>query len=171
MTHSDESMLDSPKPDIHIRQATLNDVQAVVEFNTALAFETEGKVLEPFRLNLGVDAVLADPKRGFYLLAEEVSSNRPLGQLLLTYEWSDWRNGVFWWIQSVYVHEEWRRRGVFRRLFHSVMEKARNDEAVIGVRLYVEEKNRLAQQVYQEMGLSPAGYQVYELDFVMPLKS
>jgi ribosomal protein S18 acetylase RimI-like enzyme len=171
MIHSEESNLASPTSEVRIRKATLNDVQAVVDFNTALAWETEGKQLEPLRLKLGVSAVLVDSKRGFYLIAEEVSSGKPLGQLLLTYEWSDWRNGVFWWIQSVYVHEGWRRRGVFRRLFQSLMEQMKEQQAVVGVRLYVEEGNRLAQQVYKKMGLCSAGYQVYELDMVLPRQS
>ncbi len=167
MTHSNESRSDAPNPKIRIRQAILNDVPTVVEFNAALALETEGKQLEPSRLQQGVKAVLDNPEHGFYLIAEDVHSGKVIGQLLITYEWSDWRNGVFWWIQSVYVHEEWRRRGVFRNLYQSVMEEARNKKTVAGVRLYVEKENRLAQQVYQELGLLLAGYHVYELDFVL----
>jgi GNAT superfamily N-acetyltransferase len=171
MTHSKESMSDAPNPEIRIRQAILNDVHAVVEFNAALALETEGKQLELSRLQQGVKAVFDNPEHGFYLIAEDVHSGKVIGQLLITYEWSDWRNGVFWWIQSVYVNEEWRRCGVFRNLYHYVLEEARNRKAVAGVRLYVEKENRLAQQVYQELGLLPAGYHVYELDFVLSRES
>ncbi len=171
MTHSKESTSDRQGAAIRIRQATINDVNAIVEFNAALARETEGKQLDPSRLHQGVRAVLGHPEHGFYLIADEVSSGKAIGQLLITYEWSDWRNGVFWWLQSVYVHEAWRRRGVFRRLLRVVMEEARKRKTVAGVRLYVEEENRLAQQVYQELGLCRAGYQVYELDFVLPRQS
>jgi len=171
MTQSKESMTRVPNQEIRIRQATLHDVHAVAEFNTALAQETEGKQLEPSRLQQGVKAVLDNPEHGFYLIAEDVSSGKAIGQLLITYEWSDWRNGVFWWIQSVYVHKSWRRRGVFRNLYQYVMEEARKKKTVAGVRLYVEKENRLAQQVYQELGLLPAGYHVYELDFVLSRES
>ncbi len=157
--------------DIHIRPANSDDVKAVVEFNAALAHVTEGKKLEPSRLQQGVEAVLHHPEHGFYLIAEEASSKQAIGQLLITYEWSDWRNAVFWWLQSVYVHESWRRQGVFRKLYHHVMTEARNRKTVAGVRLYVEQENQLAQQVYQHMGLLPAGYHVYELDFVLPKSS
>lgn len=168
MTHSDESKYDAKNLEVHIRQASFNDSRAIVEFNAALALETEGKQLDSFRLQQGVQSVLENPKHGFYLIAEEGTSRQPIGQLLITYEWSDWRNGVFWWIQSVYVHEKWRRRGVFRRLHDSIMKQARHQEGIAGVRLYVEKENHVAQQVYQELGLSQAGYHVYELDFVPP---
>ena len=171
MTHSNESMTDAQTPKILIRQAILNDFQAVVEFNAALAWETERKQLDTSRLQEGVIAVLNNSEHGFYLIAEDVHSGKTIGQLLITYEWSDWRNGVFWWIQSVYVHKSWRRRGVFRNLYQYVMEEARKKKTVAGVRLYVEKENRLAQQVYQELGLLPAGYHVYELDFVLSRES
>lgn len=170
MTNPQESMTEIQGLDFRIRQATIGDVQAVIQFNAALARETEGKQLEPSRLEQGVKTVLEGPEHGFYLIAEEVSSGKPIGQMLITYEWSDWRNGVFWWLQSVYVHKLWRRRGVFRQLYHYIMEEARNRKTVVGVRLYVEHENRLAQKVYQEIGLMPAGYHVYEIDFAPPEK-
>ena len=168
MTRSIESIPNSTHPEIRIRPATIHDMQMVVEFNTALARETEGKQLEVSRLHQGVKALFNNPQHGFYLVAEEGSSSNVIGQLLITYEWSDWRNGVFWWLQSVYVQESWRRRGVFRMLYDYVLAEARSRKTVVGVRLYVETQNRLAQQVYQEMGLLPAGYDVYELDFILP---
>lgn len=171
MTLSQEPRAGSPQPEIRIRQATIKDLDAVVEFNAALARETEGKQLELARLQQGVMAVFNNPEHGFYLIAEALSSGKPIGQLLITYEWSDWRNGVFWWIQSVYVHQAWRRCGVFRRLYGYVLEEAKNLNTVAGVRLYVETENSIAQQVYQEVGLCPAGYHVYELDFVLPKNS
>jgi len=168
MTQPQDSLKKNPPASIRIRHATSQDVSSVVEFNAALARETERKTLEPSRLQQGVKAVLDHPEHGFYLMAEDVSSEKAIGQLLITYEWSDWRNAVFWWLQSVYVHESWRRRGVFRTLYDYVMAEARNRNNVAGVRLYVEEENHLAQQIYQQMGLLPAGYHVYELDFVLP---
>jgi GNAT superfamily N-acetyltransferase len=171
MNSSQQSRSDSSNPEMRIRQATIKDVDAVVKFNTALARETEGKQLEPVRLRNGVMAVLDNPEHGFYLLAEEPASGNVIGQLLITYEWSDWRNGVFWWLQSVYVHQAWRRCGVFRRLYFHVLEEAKIQKTVAGVRLYVEKENHLAQQAYQELGLLPAGYHVYELDLVLPKSS
>ena len=171
MTSLQGSGADSPQSEIRIRQAVIDDLNEVVDFNAALARETEGKQLELVRLRQGVKAVLNNPEHGFYLIAEALSSGKPIGQLLITYEWSDWRNGVFWWIQSVYVHQTWRRCGVFRRLYRHVLEEAKIRSDVAGVRLYVETKNSIAQQVYQALGLCPAGYHVYELDFVLPKTS
>jgi len=171
MTRAEDSLPEPHQASIHIRHATSYDVDSVMEFNAALARVTEGKTLAPSILQLGVKAVLDNPEHGFYLIAEEASSGKAIGQLLITYEWSDWRNAVFWWLQSVYVHEAWRRQGVFRKLYDYVIAEARNRKTVAGVRLYVEQENRLAQQVYQHMGLLPAGYHVYELDFVLPKSS
>ena len=163
-----ESIPEMPHPTIQIRLATKNDVDTVVKFNAALAQETERKQLEPSVLQQGVKAVLDNPAHGFYLIAEDVLSGECVGQLLVTYEWSDWRNGVFWWLQSVYVQQSWRRQGIFQRLYSYVMEEARNRKTVAGIRLYVEKENQLAQRVYEKAGLLSAGYHVYELDFVLP---
>ena len=157
--------------EVRIRQATANDLSVLMEYNVALASETEEKLLELDRLQRGVEAVLENPEHGFYLIAENAASGKVVGQMLVTYEWSDWRNGVFWWLQSVYVQKSWRRHGVFRRLYKHVMRKARSSQKVVGVRLYVEKENHLARQVYQDLGLLPAGYHVYELDFVLSAKS
>ena len=92
---------------------------------------------------------------------------RLIGQLMITYEWSDWRNGVFWWIQSVYVALPWRRQGVFRRMHDVIVGQAKADPRVCGIRLYVEQDNRTAQTVYQRVGLSPSAYAVFEQDFVL----
>lgn len=153
--------------DIVVRPAKMTDLQTLVNFNAALARETEGKHLDLSRLAKGVQSVFDSPEHGFYLVAEEPLARHVVGQVLITYEWSDWRNGVFWWLQSVFVELGWRRRGVFRALYDYVIEEAKGRKNVAGVRLYVEKENRLAQQVYQELGLRPAGYQVYELDFVL----
>ena len=171
MSDCKESTPDLSDFEIRIRQAMANDLSVVVEYNEALALETEGKLLELDRLQRGVKAVLQNPEHGFYLIAENRNSGQAVGQMLVTYEWSDWRNGVFWWLQSVYVQKSWRRSGVFRRLYAHVMKEARSCQKVAGVRLYVKKENHLAQQVYQDLGLLPTGYHVYELDFALPADS
>ncbi len=148
-----------------VRQAYPRDVPVLVEFNRAMALETEGRDLDPERLHLGVSAVLADPARGTYFLA--LRDEEPVGALLITLEWSDWRNGVFWWIQSVYVVPSARRTGVFRRLYEHVLERARAARDVCGVRLYVDHENRAAQGVYAALGMRAARYRMFELDFVL----
>jgi len=132
-----------------VRPAGPDDTSAVVEFNRRLAWETEAKVLDPTLLTSGVSAVLADPIKGRYFVAE--ASGVVVGQVMITYEWSDWRNGWIWWLQSVYVRDDWRRRGVFRGLIEFVFAEARR-EAVVGVRLYVEEENAVAQETYRGLG-------------------
>lgn len=156
-----------------LRPARLGDVEALVDFSAAMALETEGRTLDRERLRQGILAVLELPARGFYLVAERPdgssggASNEVVGQLLVTYEWSDWRNATFWWIQSVYVHEAWRRRGVYRRMHEAVLAQARARKDVCGVRLYVEGENKTAQAVYQRVGLTPSAYRVFEDDFVL----
>ncbi len=152
-----------------VRLARPDDVDALVNFSAAMAIETEGRTLDTERLRRGTLAVLKSPARGFYLVAElpEGSLTVVVGQLLVTYEWSDWRNATFWWIQSVYVHPNWRRHGVYRRMHESVLTQARAQEEVCGVRLYVEEENEAAQAVYRRVGLSRSSYVVYEDDFVL----
>ena len=122
-----------------IRQAGPADVPVVIEFNRLLAHESEGKTLDTTVLGPGVKAVLADSRKGLYFLAEE--GGRFVGQMGLTFEWSDWRNGWFWWIQSVYVRPDARRQGVFRSLYSHIEDMAGRDQDVIGLRLYVEESN------------------------------
>ncbi len=153
-----------------VRLARPDDVDALVNFSAAMAIETEGRTLDTERLRRGTLAVLKSTARGFYLVAElpEGSLTVVVGQLLVTYEWSDWRNATFWWIQSVYVHPTWRRHGVYRRMHESVLAQARAQEEVCGVRLYVEASNTVAQTVYRRVGLSPSPYQVFETDFVLP---
>ncbi len=153
-----------------IRQAGLNDVDGIVAFNAAMALETENRRLELVRLRQGVLALLATPARGFYIVAElpDPNSHQLVGQIMITFEWSDWRNGVFWWIQSVYVEPTQRRQGVFRAMHRHIMRNAQADAQVCGVRLYVEQGNHQAQTVYQRVGLAPSAYTVFEQDFVLP---
>ena|SRR5437867_4203792 len=143
-----------------VRLATPADADVVVEFNRLLALESEGKALDLALLRPGVSAGLADAAKGRYFLAEE--NGRPLGQMGITYEWSDWRHGWFWWIQSVYVRPEARRRGVFRSLFEHVQQAARKDQEVIGLRLYVDKDNHAAQKTYASLGMEATGYFVLE---------
>src|SRR5579859_5465263 len=118
---------------MRVREASLADADTVIEFNRLLALETEGKALALELLTPGVKACLADPAKGRYFLGEEDGSI--IGQMGISYEWSDWRNGMFWWIQSVYVRPEARRRGVFRTIFEYIQEAARREPDVIGLRL------------------------------------
>jgi len=143
-----------------LRCATPADTAVIVEYNRRLAEETEGKRLDPQVLAAGVAACLADPDKALYFLAEE--GGTVLGQMMITREWSDWRNGWMWWIQSVYVRAEARRRGVFRTLYRHVAELARGRPDVIGLRLYVEQENHAAQQTYTHLGMDRTGYLVFE---------
>jgi GNAT superfamily N-acetyltransferase len=139
-----------------IRRATPADADVIAWFNAALAAESEGKQLNPEVLGRGVRAILADPQKGFYTLAE--LSGQVVGQVLVTYEWSDWRDGWYWWVQSVYVRADARRAGVFRTLFEHVQAAAVADPTVIGLRLYVERDNHRARQTYAALGLAEEGY-------------
>ena len=154
--------------DIQIRRATLADAGRIADHNQAMARETENIQLDPERLRLGVDAVLRDTAKGFYTVAE--AEAQVVGQMMVTFEWSDWRNGTFWWVQSVYVEPAYRRRGVYRRLYEHVLNAAKDRRDVCGVRLYVDKDNRTAQQVYQRLGMNSAQYAMYELDFVLERK-
>jgi ribosomal protein S18 acetylase RimI-like enzyme len=132
-----------------VRSATPADAAVIAEFNRRLALETENKVLDPAVLAAGVAAVLADPGRGLYFVAE--ADGNVVGQLMITFEWSDWRNGWVWWLQSVYVRAEARSRGVFRALFEHALAAARNQN-VVSVRLYVEKDNHPAVATYLRLG-------------------
>jgi len=155
----------SRRPAVTVRPATLADLDVLVRFSAAMARETEGRALELKRLRKGVRAVLASERHGRYLVAE--SGAAVVGQLLLTSEWSDWRNGVFWWIQSVYVEPSARRRGVYQTLHQHVVRDARERGDVCGVRLYVEKDNRRARTAYTSLGMTATAYRIYEQDFVL----
>lgn len=157
--------------DFHIRLAESRDLESLVTFNLALARETEGRRLDRALLENGVKAILADSAKGFYVVMEHRPTGRTIGQLLITFEWSDWRNGVFWWLQSVYVQKEWRRRGVFKELYDYVLREGERRGNVAGIRLYVEQDNTVAQGVYAHVGLSAAPYKVFETDFILPSRS
>ncbi len=146
-----------------IRKARLTDAAVIADFNSRLAWETEKLRLKGATVRGGVRALLKDSAKGTYFVVEEQGG--VIGQLLITYEWSDWRNGNFWWIQSVYVAAESRSRGVFRALFSHVQKLARSRPAVCGLRLYVEKNNRRAQQAYDQLGMQPTHYAIYETSF------
>lgn len=148
---------------IKIRTSTPADVPFLVACNAAMALETEHKALDHGVLERGTRAVFDDPRRGFYLVAER--TGECAGCLLITYEWSDWRNGDWWWFQSVYVTPTQRRHGVFRALYTDVEQRARVAGAV-GLRLYVERDNARAQQTYHALGMEEEAYRMLRRGFV-----
>lgn len=145
---------------ITIRQATAADTETIVRFNRSLALETEDHELPLETVRRGVGAVLDDPHKGFYLIAE--MDGETTGCLLITTEWSDWRDGYFWWIQSVFVSPDYRRHGVYRALHEAVAERARETGNVRGLRLYVDRENASAQRTYEKLGMTLARYDLYE---------
>src|SRR5210317_1046830 len=145
---------------IVIREAEPEDAVILAKNNVAMALETEGKALDPDVIGPGVRAVLGDAHKGRYWVAE--SAGTIIGQIMVTYEWSDWRNGNIWWIQSVYVHPDCRRKGVFSRLFIPVESLVAAEPEAIGLRLYVEESNTNAQRTYEALGMTDPGYVVME---------
>jgi GNAT superfamily N-acetyltransferase len=147
---------------ITIRAATPADIDTLVAGNVAMALEAEQKHLDPEFVQRGVRAVFEDPSRGRYFVAE-VGGN-VVGQAMYTYEWSDWRNGNFWWLQSVYVAPVARRTGVFREIYRHIEALAKAGPGVCGLRLYVERENERAQRTYTRCGMVDAGYIVMEVD-------
>jgi GNAT superfamily N-acetyltransferase len=149
--------------DIVVREAVPDDGPVIAEFNSRMAVETEDRALDPDLIGPGVAALLDDSTKGRYWLAEH--DGVAIGQIMVTYEWSDWRNGMLWWIQSVYIAKEKRRQGVFSTLYRHVESMARASDNVCGLRLYVENKNTRAQETYLALGMIRPGYQVMEIDF------
>ena len=144
---------------IIIREADSEDTARIVLFNQAMARETEGRELDRKVLTKGVEALLRDPARGRYFVA--VKGDEVVGQVMITTEWSDWRNGLVWWLQSVYVSKLHRREGVYRMLHDHVRETALS-EKVLGIRLYVERDNLAAQETYRALGMLASQYLMYE---------
>ncbi len=143
-----------------IRIASFEDVNSLVEFNQAMALETEGKQLDAQILQSGVEAVLHDEKKGFYAVAE--NEGKIIGGLMVTFEWSDWRDNWFWWIQSVYIQPEFRGQKIYSRLYDFVKQNAEEKGDVCGFRLYVERENNNAQKVYEKCGMKASHYLMYE---------
>ncbi len=154
---------------IRIRRAEPDDTNTITAFNTVLAFETEHRHLEQDRLRDGIRSLLSHPEYGFYLIADYSSHDviQPIGQLMITFEWSDWRNGVFWWIQSVYVVPDQRGRGVYQTMHQYILAQSSEDQRVCGIRLYVARDNQQAHRAYRRVGLLPSPYELYEQDFVL----
>ena len=146
-----------------IRIGEKKDADTLAKYNIAMAWETEKKKLSPPLVARGVQALLENPRYGFYVVAE--IDREVVGSLMITYEWSDWRDASFWWIQSVYVKPEFRKQGIFRRLYEFVKNKASRDTGVCGLRLYVEQDNVAAQKTYKSIGMSRIPYKLYEESF------
>ena len=153
-------------PLYQIREATPDDAPVIVEFNCRLAWETEHKRLDPVLIGPGVAEALRRPEWARYFVAERTDeADGIIGQIMITFEWSDWRNGLFWWIQSVYVRDDARRGGVFRSLYEHVADLARRTPGTCGLRLYVEHENQAALATYAKLGMKPSGHLVYEVDW------
>ena len=146
--------------DLQYRDATPDDAGSIVEFQLAMARETEDLELDRNTLALGVDAVFANPPLGRYFVA--VSGGEVVGSLMITYEWSDWRNGNVWWIQSVYVTPAYRRRGIYAGLYQHVRAMVEAQPSIRGIRLYVDNRNKPAQEVYARLGMEGEHYRVFE---------
>jgi ribosomal protein S18 acetylase RimI-like enzyme len=148
--------------DIRIREAALADAPVIADFNVQLARESEALELDPPTVQAGVAAMLQDRAKGIYFIAE--ADGAVAGQTMITYEWSDWRNGNIWWIQSVYVKPEFRRSGIFRALFNHLQKLAQARTEVCSIRLYVHGDNTRACQSYLRLGMTRTRYEVFELD-------
>jgi len=148
---------------INIRLAHISDTAVIVKFNSLMAKETENIELNQERLQRGVKAIFADPSKGEYYVAE--ADGNVIGQLMLTYEWSDWRNSTFWWIQSVYVLPEHRQKGIFKSLYKYIESLAKQRGDICGLRLYVEKENMRAQKTYEALEMKLSHYQMMEALF------
>ena len=148
--------------EFNIRQGGADDGETIARFNAAMALESEGISLDRATLRAGVDAALADESKAFYLIAE--AGGEPVGQLMVTTEWSDWRNGWIWWIQSVYVKPEARRQGVYRSLYQQLTDMANARSDIRGMRLYVMRENWGAKRTYEALGMSHSEYDLYETE-------
>jgi ribosomal protein S18 acetylase RimI-like enzyme len=146
-----------------VRIGEEKDADALAKSNIAMAWETEQKRLSPPTVADGVKSLLSNPRYGFYVVGE--IDGEIVGSLMVTYEWSDWRDALFWWIQSVYIKPEFRNQGVYRRLYEYVKEKASQETNICGLRLYVERDNIRAQKTYERVGMSRTPYMMYEESF------
>jgi ribosomal protein S18 acetylase RimI-like enzyme len=146
--------------ELSIRRGEARDAAAISRFNQAMALETEGKALIPEVIGAGVARLIANPALGFYLVA--TVREQIVGSLMITTEWSDWRNGIFWWVQSVYVLPGMRRRGVYRRMYEEARALAEAEPGICGFRLYVERDNEGACATYHSLGMQETAYRVYE---------
>ncbi|MBN1407897.1 MAG: GNAT family N-acetyltransferase [Calditrichaceae bacterium] len=147
---------------LKISKADLNDAAVIAEFNRNMAKETENFELHKDVILNGVKNLIQQPELGFYIVAK--IENQICGCLMITKEWSDWRNGLIWWVQSVYIHPDYRRQGIFRKMYRFISENAK-ERGIIGLRLYVEHTNSIAQKTYTDLGMKKCNYHIYEQFF------
>lgn len=143
-----------------IINATEKDQEILAQFQEKMALETEALKLNSVELRQGIKAIFDDPAKGFYLIAKD--DEKPLGCLLLTPEWSEWRNKTVYWIQSVYIIPEARQKGVFKKMYEEVKARVSENENLAGIRLYVDKSNIKAQEVYRKIGMSDHHYSYFE---------
>jgi ribosomal protein S18 acetylase RimI-like enzyme len=146
-----------------IRKAVFQDVALITQFNIAMAMETEQKILNEETVFAGVKGLFDHPEAGYYVVAE--MDGLVVGSLMITTEWSDWRNGIFWWIQSVYIQPEFRRQGIYRSLYTWIKDLSKDHTEVCGFRLYVEKENHTAQKTYLSLGMQPTHYLLFEEEY------
>ena len=147
---------------MNIRKALNKDIDVIARYNYNLAYETENKILDMNILTRGVEAIIKDENKGIYHVCE--INGEVVGQIMYTFEWSDWRNGTFLWIQSAYVNKEFRGMGVFKALYKFIRDIADNDNNICGIRLYVEKENTIAKKTYKNIGIKEFNYYIYEYD-------
>ena len=145
---------------IKVKEALEVHARGIVEFQIAMAMETENIQLDRNRVKKGVDAVFQDVTRGKYYVA--LDGDKLIASLMITYEWSDWRNGNVYWIQSVYVLSEYRGKGVFKKMYSHIKDSVKNTPGLSGIRLYVDKSNHRAQKVYNKIGMDGSHYQLFE---------
>jgi len=145
---------------ITVQKARSSFADEIAAFQIAMALETEKMELDPETVRMGVEAVFADSEKGQYYVA--IIDRKPVASLMITREWSDWRNGNIYWIQSVYVRPEFRGTGVFTRMYQHIKDRVQNDPALSGIRLYVDMTNRKARRLYKKLGMDGSHYQLFE---------
>ncbi len=143
-----------------VRLATASDIPSLIEFQLAMAWETENLTLDKVTLSKGIESLFHDPAKGNYYVTQE--NEVVIGCLMITYEWSDWRNGNVLWVQSVYIHKQHRAKGVYKKMYQYIQELVKNSADFRGIRLYVDKTNLDAQKVYQQLGMDGEHYQVFE---------
>ena len=145
--------------DLTITRGKASDIDAIVRFQADMAMESEGIMLDMDRLTLGVSSAINDEQKGIYLVAR--ANGTPIGSLMLTREWSDWNNQWYWWIQSVYVMPEYRKKGVYKAMYTTLKDMAR-ENGVSQIRLYADKSNVSAQHVYKRLGMHESHYLMFE---------